>query len=61
VIKNIRVRRANAESLPRSPFVIVWRDQVADGWCPAGNKQGGYTLLELPVSLCDTFMLAQMF
>jgi hypothetical protein len=34
---------------------------VADGWRGAGNKQSGYTFLVAPVSLCDTFMLAQMF
>jgi len=42
----------------RSPFVIVWRDQVANDWRGAGNKQSGYTFLVLPVSRCDTFMLA---
>jgi hypothetical protein len=44
----------------RSPFVFVWRDQVADGWRRTGNKQSGYTFLELPVSLCDTLMLASL-
>jgi hypothetical protein len=45
----------------RSRFVIVWHDQVANGWRRSGNKQSGYTFLVLPVSLCDTFMLSQMF
>ena len=45
----------------RSPLIIVRRDQVTNDWRGAGNKQSGYTLLVAPVSLCDTFMLAQMF
>jgi len=61
VIKNIRVRRADAESLPRSPFVIVWRDQVADGCVAPGTSKAAIRSLVAPVSLCDTFMLAQMF
>jgi hypothetical protein len=45
----------------RSSLVIIWRDQVANGWRRAGNKQSDYTLLVAPVSLRDAFMLAQMF
>jgi hypothetical protein len=54
-------RRIGRRQSARSPFVIVWRDQVANGWRGAGNKQSGYMFLVAPVSLCDTFMLAQMF
>ncbi len=45
----------------RSPFIIVWRNQMTDGWRGARGKQSGYTFLVLPVSLCDTVVLAQMF
>jgi hypothetical protein len=47
-----------------APWALTIRNRlarsVANGRCGAGNKQSGYVFLVLPVSLCDTFMLAQV-